>query len=128
MLDTHILIRWLRDRRRLSRDQLRALETSVRRKESLAFSAVFLLEIAMLVGDGKIVLKTSPDRFFTEVQSDPELLVLPVTFEIAEDAASLGILRDPMDRAIAATARRHAITLATSDQRIAESGLVPVLA
>ena len=91
----------------------------------------------MLVGDGKIVLKTSPDRFFTEVQSDPELLVLPVTFEIAEDAASLGILRDPMDRAIAAdgveigchtATHPHAITLATSDQRIAESGLVPVLA
>jgi PIN domain nuclease of toxin-antitoxin system len=128
LLDTHILIRWLRDRRKLSRDQGRALEVSVRKKEPLAFSTVSLLEIAMLVGDGKIVLKTSLNRFFTEVQSDPELIVLPVTFEIAEDAACLGILRDPMDRAIAATARRHAMTLVTSDQRIAESGLVQVLA
>jgi PIN domain nuclease of toxin-antitoxin system len=47
--------------------------------------------------------------------------------EIALDAAHLGILRDPMDRAIAATARIHSLTLVTSGQRICDSSLVPVL-
>jgi PIN domain nuclease of toxin-antitoxin system len=88
---------------------------------------VTLLEIAVLVGDNRIVLKTSLEQFFAKVQADPELQLLLMTFEIAEDASHLGILRDPMDRAIAATARIHSLTLVTSDQRICESGLATTL-
>ena len=54
--------------------------------------------------------------------------VFPLTYEIATEAASLGNLRDPGDRAIVATARVHSLTLLTSDQRIIESKLVPVVA
>ena len=38
-----------------------------------------------------------------------------------------GVLRDPADRAIVATARIHRLRLVTSDQRIVESKLVPVV-
>lgn len=81
----------------------------------------------MLVGDNKIVLRTSLGQFFADVRTEPEFWVLPVTFQIASDAAHLGIVRDPMDGAIAATARVHGLTLVTSDRRICESGLVPVI-
>jgi PIN domain nuclease of toxin-antitoxin system len=54
--------------------------------------------------------------------------VFPLTYEIATEAASLGNLHDPGDRAIVATARVHNLTLLTSDQRIIESKLVPVVA
>jgi PIN domain nuclease of toxin-antitoxin system len=37
-------------------------------------------------------------------------------------------LRDPADQAIVATARVHRLKLVTSDQRIIESKLVPVIA
>lgn len=60
--------------------------------------------------------------------SPPVFLVLPVTYEVATEAALLGNLRDPADRAIVATARAHRLTLMTSDQRIIESKLVPVVA
>jgi len=54
--------------------------------------------------------------------------VLPVTFEIASEVASLGrALQDPAERAIAATARVHRLTLVTSDLRIIGSALVPVI-
>jgi PIN domain nuclease of toxin-antitoxin system len=36
-------------------------------------------------------------------------------------------VRDPADRAIVATARVHRLLLVTSDQRIIESKLVPVV-
>lgn len=48
LLDTHILIRWLMDARKLFRTQLHTLESAARRGEPVAFSAVSLLEIAAL--------------------------------------------------------------------------------
>lgn len=43
------------------------------------------------------------------------------------EISSLGILRDPADRVITATARVHGLRLLTSDQRIIEHGLVKVV-
>ncbi len=102
------------------------IEAAQRRGEPLALSAVSLIEIATLTADGK--LRLSLDEFFEELQANPQFQVLPVTFEIAAEVASLGRnLRDPADRAIVATARVHRLRLVTSDQRIIESKLVPVI-
>lgn len=57
LLDTHIVVRWLIDARKLSREQVRVLEATVRRAEPLALSAISLLEIALLVGEEKLKLK-----------------------------------------------------------------------
>ncbi len=100
----------------------------MRRTELIALSAVTLLEIAMLAGDGRIKLRMSLNEFFDELQANPVFQVLPVTYDVAIEAASLGTLRDPADRAIVATARVHGLRLVTSDQRIIESGLVPIVA
>jgi PIN domain nuclease of toxin-antitoxin system len=127
LLDTHIVVRWLDNSKKLTRTQLRGLASAVRKRERLAFSAVSLLEIAILERERKILVSTSLEKFFADLRANPEFEVLPLTFEIALDASHLGILRDPMDRAIAATARIHSLTLVTSDQRICESLLVPVL-
>jgi PIN domain nuclease of toxin-antitoxin system len=127
LLDTHIVVRWLDNPKKLTRSQLRAVESAIRKGQRLAFSAMSLLEIAILERERKILVSTSLEMFFAELRANPDFEVLPVTFEIALDAAHLGILRDPMDRAIAATARIHSLTLVTSDQRICESSLVPVL-
>jgi len=106
-LDTHILIRWLVDARKLSRVQLRSLESAVRRGEPVAISAISLLEIAFLASGEKPALKVSLDDFFQDLNSNPSLRVLPLTYEVAREAAALDILRDPADRAIAAPARIH---------------------
>ncbi len=93
----------------------------------MAFSAVSLLEIALLASGKKPVLKIPLDEFFQNLNSNPFFRVLPLTYEVALEAASLGALRDPSDRAIAATARVHRLQLVTSDQRIIESKLVRVV-
>ena len=94
----------------------------------MALSAISLLEIAVLAGQGKVRLKASLDEFFEDMQAKPVFTVLPLTYEVALEAALLGNLRDPADRAIVATARAHRLTLVTSDHRIIESKLVPVVA
>jgi len=127
LLDTHILARWLIDARKLSRIQLRTLESAVRRGEPLALSAISLLEIAVLASGEKPRLQLPLEEFFKELNSNPVFRVLPLTYEVAQEAALLDLLRDPADRTIAATARVHRLKLVTADQRIIGSRLVPVL-
>lgn len=127
LLDTHVLIRWLSETRKLSRSQLRALESAARRGEPVALSAISLLEIAVLASGDKPGLKVSLDEFFQNLNSNPAFRILPLTYEVALDVASLSVLRDPADRAIAATAHVHRLRLVTSDRRIIESKLVPVV-
>jgi PIN domain nuclease of toxin-antitoxin system len=127
LLDTHILVRWLIEARKLSRTQLRTLEAAIRRGEPVAFSAISLLEIAVLASGENQALKVPLAEFFRDLNSNPVFRVLPLTYEVALEIASLGALRDPADRAIAATARVHRLRLVTSDQRIIDSELVQVV-
>jgi PIN domain nuclease of toxin-antitoxin system len=103
------------------------LNLVIGRSERLAFSAASLLEIAVLTGGDRLALKGSLGKFFGDLSADAAFCMLPLTYDVAIEAASLGVLRDPADRAIAATARVHRLKLVTSDQRIIESGLVPVV-
>jgi PIN domain nuclease of toxin-antitoxin system len=127
LLDTHILIRWIFESKKLSRSQLRELDAAARRGEPVAFSAFSLIEIAILASGEKRALKAPLEDLFRDLNSNPAFRVLPMTYEIALDVAALVTLRDPADRAIAATARVHHLKLVTSDQRIIDSKLVPVI-
>jgi PIN domain nuclease of toxin-antitoxin system len=128
LLDTHIAVRWLVESKRPSREQIRVLEGIVRRTEPVALSAISLLEIAVRTSEAKLRLKASLNEFFYELQANPVFRILPLTYEVAAEAAALVSLRDPADRAIVATARLHGLRLVTSDQRIIKSKLVPVVA
>jgi len=128
LLDTHVVVRWLIESRKLSREQLRTLEAAVRRTEPVAVSAISLLEIAILVTERKLRLKVPLDELFEQLQANPVFQIIPLTFEIAAEVAALGgALRDPADRVIVATARIHNLRLVTSDQRVIESKLAPVV-
>jgi PIN domain nuclease of toxin-antitoxin system len=122
------VVRWLTQAKKLSREQVRALEAAVRQTEPLALSAISLLEIAVLASQAKLELKMTIDEFFDHLQLGGVFQILPLTCEVAAEVASLRSLRDPADRAIVATARVQRLRLVTSDQRIIESKLVPVLA
>lgn len=115
--------------KKLSREQTRILQETIRRNEPVAISAITLLEIAVLSGDGRRTRQDVPlDRLFTEFDTNPAIQIIPLTVEIAAEVAALGgSLRDPADRAIVATARVRRLKLITSDQRIIDSGLVPVV-
>jgi PIN domain nuclease of toxin-antitoxin system len=126
LLDTHVAVRWLLEAKKLSREQVRAIEEAVRRTEPVGLSAMSLLEIAVLTSQGKLRLRV--DEFFEELQANLLFRILPLSYEVALEVASLGVaLRDPADRVIVATARVHRLRLMTLDQRIIESKLVPVL-
>jgi PIN domain nuclease of toxin-antitoxin system len=126
LVDTHVAVRWLMEASKLSREQMRLMEQAVRRVEPVGLSAISLLEIAMLTSQGK--LRARVDEFFEELQANPMFRIIPLSYEVALEVASLGGgIRDPADRAIVATARVHRLRLMTSDQRIIESKLVPVV-
>lgn len=127
LLDTHIVVRWLTNPKKLSREQTRVLESAVHRSEPLTLSAISLLEIAVLGSAGKLGIKVPLDELFEDLEA-PLFQILPITREVAAEVALLGTLRDPADRAIVATARVERLRLVTSDLRIIESKLVPVVA
>ena len=116
------------DPKRLSREQLRALRGAVRRCEPLALSPITLLEIAVLLGEGSTRLRVPTRELLAALGPGAGLHIVLIDVEIAAEVAAMGgDLRDPADRAIVATARIHRLRLATSDQRIVESKLIPVV-
>lgn len=128
LLDTHVVVRWLAEPKKLSRDQTRALDETQRRGEPVAVSAMTLLEIAMLFAERSHRIRGSASDFFDELKANPIFQILPLTIDIALEVGFLGsLMRDLADRAIVATARVHRLGLLTSDQRIAESHLVSVI-
>ena len=127
LLDTHVIVRWLFEPRKLSKEQTRVLREADRRGEPMALSAISLIEIAALAGEGSRRLDARVNEIFEYLESNPNFQILPVTIAIAEDTVGLSVLRDPADRTIVATARVHGLRLVTSDQRMISSNLVPVI-
>jgi PIN domain nuclease of toxin-antitoxin system len=126
LLDTHILIRWLIEHKRLSREQTRILDLAALRREQLAISAITLLEIVTLL-EGRRVDAVLRD-IFEILETNTAFQILPIDIAVATEVARLGpSLRDPADRAIVATARVHRLRLLTSDQRIIASKLVDTI-
>jgi len=127
LLDTHILVRWLYEPRRLSREQRRVLENAEKQGDFLRLSAISLLEIATM-NEGKLRLSFKIEDILNELDSNPVFRILPLNTEIAREVAALrDALRDPGDTAVVATARVHHLRLLTADQRIINSGLVSVI-
>lgn len=128
LLDTHILLWWLHAPRKLSPEQLRVLRKAVSRGELLAYCATILMEIAVAHGAGNRKGPSIAEQILQKLECETAIVVLPITFEVARELASLGpALPDPNDRLIVATARVHRPTLITSDERIIKSKLVPVV-
>ncbi len=86
-----------------------------------------LLEIAVLLSGGSTRIKSSVSDLFASFEDEASIQILPLSIRVAAEAGMLVGLRDPADRAIVATARVHGLRLLTSDQRIIEANLVPVI-
>ena len=127
LLDTHILINWLFQPKRLSREQRRVIEAAASKSETLTIAATTLLEVAILVTDGDLVLKSTLAEFLHWLEDNPAIHILPLSASVAIEAGAIVHLRDPADRVIAATARVHGLRLLTSDHRIIDSNLVSTI-
>ena len=88
LADTHVVIRWLADRKKLSQERSRILEVSCRRRAPVAVSAISLLEIAVLEGTRRI--RGGAVKVIEALNADPLFRILPMTVEIAIEVALLG--------------------------------------
>jgi PIN domain nuclease of toxin-antitoxin system len=129
LVDTHIIVWWLTDDRKLPRRHARILEQSERSGATVGLSAISLWEIAKLAERGRLELRRSIDESLEELESSSPLIVLPITSRVAVESTRLGARfpTDPVDKIIVATARCHGLTLLTSDERIIESGVVSIV-
>ncbi len=112
LLDTHVLLWWDGDDKRLPA----AFQTAVGAPENDVYvSAASAWEIAIKRASGK--LKTGGSVAST-IKSH-SFMALPVTVEHAERAGSLPLLhRDPFDRLLVAQAYLERLTLVTVDDQI----------
>jgi PIN domain nuclease of toxin-antitoxin system len=128
LLDTNALIRRIAEPRKSSREQTRILDDLETHNQAFAISAITLYELGILPTLGVRRIKGGVEPIFGALYHNPLCHILPITVDIAREIAAMGdALRDPADRAIVATGRVHNLKLLTSDQRIINSGLVPVI-
>ena len=120
ILDTGVLL-WMSQGSEHLGPRTKAMIEEADREGSLSFSAVSMLEVARLHGDGRIDLRRAPELWHRELV-DRDVREIPVTAEIALLAAALesreGFGADPADQLIAATAVVARRQLVTSDRKI----------
>lgn len=128
LLDTHVVLWWLADDRKLSKGHAKLLERSERSGTAVGLSALSLWEIAKLVERGRLELTQSLDESLEQLETSEFITILPLTGRVAIESTRLGARfhSDPIDQIIVATARCHGLTLLTVDERIIESGVVAV--
>jgi PIN domain nuclease of toxin-antitoxin system len=125
LLDTHALLWWVDDPKRLSLAQRRTLRRAAGAGQ-LWVSEITFWEIAALVERGRIRLGLAIDDWLDRATAEPLVRRCGITPAIAKELADLAATRDwdPADRILVATARVLKATLVTSDSRIVESSLV----
>jgi PIN domain nuclease of toxin-antitoxin system len=126
LLDTHVVLWVAQVPELLSMNAEEAIRTE-RQRDGIGISDKTLWELAMLVSRGRVGVKISLLDFLRAVEQN--FTIFPVTAEIADRAASLSAQypKDPADRVIGATALVHGLKLVTKDERIRDSGEVPVV-
>lgn len=128
LLDTHVLIWWLNDRRRLSLAQQEVVG-SAQSDEPLLVSDISLWEVATLHGLGRIRLALPLREWLDKAVAPPLVQRHGISPAIAAEVAALpdSFHRDPADRILVATARVLGATLLTQDRRIVDAALADTL-
>jgi PIN domain nuclease of toxin-antitoxin system len=126
LLDTHILLWWRADPKKLSKPQAKLLGELESRGEPASISAITLWELAKMVELGRLEIDQTLDLWLEEIENHPLLSVVPITAQIAAESVGLGagFHKDPADQIIVATARCLNLRLLTADERIRDWGKV----
>jgi PIN domain nuclease of toxin-antitoxin system len=120
VLDTHAVIWWTADARRLGR----AADREITRAERIGISAISLWEIGLLVRKGKVLVDKPMEDWVADLLALPRVECLPLDQRIALRATNLPMHRDPADRFIVATALEHRARLVTKDRALRAQKLV----
>lgn len=125
MLDTHIWVWWLTPDARLPPAERAALDRMAAQRE-LCLSAISMWEAQVLHAKGRLSLPLPFADWLARATADDVLQVLPLDVDVvlALDELPVSFHGDPADRLIVATARAHALPLATHDSTIRKSRTV----
>ncbi len=128
LLDTHILLWWLEDQKRLSRQQLEVV-SAASADSPLQVADISLWEIATLHNSVRIELTIPLREWLEDAVAPPLVRTRVISPAIAAELNALpdSFHRDPADRVLVATARIHGATLLTNDRRITDAQLVKTL-
>lgn len=117
VLDTHAWLWWASGSDRLSATARAEIDDA----DVIGVSAISALELARLGSTGRLDFD-DVDRWVNEAfRFDPRILELPVTTQVALQAVELlrrGLLGDPNDQLILATAQLKSARLVTKDRRL----------
>jgi PIN domain nuclease of toxin-antitoxin system len=113
LLDTHVLIWWIENNRRLGK---RAKSIIADDRTSVWISAATVWEISVKAAAGRLDLRASfPDELSAEMQQSG-FRPLAITFEHAFAVRKLPLLHtDPFDRMLVAQAQCEGLTLVSAD-------------
>jgi PIN domain nuclease of toxin-antitoxin system len=114
VLDTHALLWWVGDPKRLSVAARQALDG----EDRLVVPSIVFWEVALLARDRRIELGHAVPEWVRLVCSMSRVEVAPLTPEIAVDSVQLHMHPDPADRFIVATALAHGAPLVTKDRKV----------
>ncbi|RAP61719.1 twitching motility protein PilT [Achromobacter sp. HZ01] len=119
VLDTHVLIWWAAGDPQLSRAARDAIEAEAQDGEILV-SAISAWEVAMLAKAGRLALTMEAEAWLDTVAQVRAIRFVPVDVGISIQSVYLPgeFHKDPADRIIVATARRHSAPLISADMKI----------
>jgi PIN domain nuclease of toxin-antitoxin system len=125
LLDTHLWVWWLTPGSPLTRAERRALDSLAERRE-LCLSAISLWEAQMLHSKQRLELPMDFADWLAQAADPGVISLLPLDVEVVVALTRLpsSFHGDPADRLIVATARAHAMPLATRDSAIRRSRVV----
>ena len=120
LLDTHALVWWVAEPKRIPPKARRAIDAAVKANEAIAVSSISVWEIAMLVARKRLAFTIDADTWIDSVEALPFLTFVPVDNRIATRSVQLADFphRDPADRLIVATALGNGATVVTADNRL----------
>ena len=118
ILDTCALIWLANEPECLSESQTRAMSAA----SQISISSISCAEIACLVERERLQLDRHWKHWFDHFTQSNGIRILDVDYHSLTEAFSLPapFHRDPCDRIIVGTARRHALTIITGDRKILE--------
>ena len=118
--DTHALVWWVSDPKRIPAKGRRLAEAAMASGESIIVSSISIWEVAMLVAAGRLTLTLDARVWIDHLESLPFLRFVPIDNRIALRSVYLDDFthRDPADRIIVSTVLGLDATLLTADTRL----------
>jgi len=121
VLDTHVLIWWVNEDKKLSSRALKAINKELADEDGqLIISSITTWEIALLINKGRLTLTMDIDDWIDTVASIESIRFVPVDNDVAIQSVRLPgeFHPDPADRMITALARHLSVPLISSDEKI----------